>query len=241
MTYWRTLILSLLLVGSYTTVSGYATIHGDTSVWVNQHRQLDEERLNEYKGQPAYNYNENPDHNNNIISRLWNNFLDRLAKLLNLTNGTLVKTLIYIIMGLAVAGLIYHLSGAQISGMLKKKSDSTLIGEVALLDRESPIEKIDSGILHAENIENFRLAIRLQFLKSIKLLDLAKLINWKPEATNYQLLNSIKKKTIRAEMVPLLDIYEHLWYGEYPVRDRTNYEDYRIHFDKFNAQISKTI
>ena len=241
MTHLRTLILSLLFVGFSSTAFGYSTIHGDTSEWVNEHRQLDEERLNEYKGLPAYNYNENPKHNINIISRLWNMFLDRLAEMLNVSDRALVKTLIYIIMGLAVAGLIYHLSGTQISGMLKKKSDSTLTGEVTLLDGESPIEKIDSGILHAENTDNFRLAIRLQFLKSIKLLDLAQLISWKPEATNYQLLNSIKKETIREEMVPLLDIYEHLWYGEYPVHDRSNYEGYKIHFDKFNTQISKTI
>lgn len=105
-----------------------------------------------------------------------------------------------------LSGLFYNIKGDKISGFKEMKED---INEI----------DFDSLISEAVSKLNYRIAVRLYYLKTLKLLSDRKLIDWKINKTNRNYVNEIKEKDLKKPFEEITYLFEWIWYGEVLVEE----------------------
>lgn len=105
-----------------------------------------------------------------------------------------------------------------------------LSNEVEELDSETDFEKM---ITAAVNKEDFRLAIRFQYLQAIHKLADNNFIRLAPGKTNFQYVTEITNKELRNNFTKLTLNYEFVWYGKFVI-DKIIYQKINSEFKSFN-------
>jgi hypothetical protein len=84
---------------------------------------------------------------------------------------------------------------------------------------EENIHEMDFDKLIAAALasKDYRLAIRLIFLHSLKILSDKHLIHWHPGKTNHDYLNELKSNDIKDGFRELNEYFEHAWYGNFKI------------------------
>lgn len=143
----------------------------------------------------------------------------------------------YVILA-AVAGLvIYLLTKAEVLGFLfPKKAQS------GGLDYENMAENIheidfDAAVEEAVTKRNFRLAVRLLYLQTLKRLTDAGRINYKPDKTNRQYVYELANSPLQADFETLTRQFEFIWYGDFPV-DESRFGQLHQQFRQFNQPVA---
>jgi hypothetical protein len=67
----------------------------------------------------------------------------------------------------------------------------------------------------------FREVIRLSYLQLIRSLSEKGLIHWKREKTNRDYVAELQRSGLQTEFSRLTDIFEHYWYGSFPLSEAT--------------------
>lgn len=93
----------------------------------------------------------------------------------------------------------------------------------------SHLSEIDRLIIEAEKQYNFRLALRLQFLKIFKKMIENQSIDYKKDKTNYDYYNEIKTNDLKKFFKKITRWYDYVWYGEYYI-DQTLYRKALLEF-----------
>ncbi|WP_299060558.1 hypothetical protein [uncultured Polaribacter sp.] len=88
-----------------------------------------------------------------------------------------------------------------------------------LIYEEEDINELDLNTLLEEAIqsENYKLAIRFYFLKTLKVLSTKKLINYHKDKTNSEYKFELKKGAVRNQFSYLTYVYSYVWYGDFAV------------------------
>ncbi len=104
--------------------------------------------------------------------------------------------------------------------------------------QEEHIENIDldSYIKNALKEENYRLAIRYMYLKSLKLLSLNNIIDWHFEKTNSDYYREIENITLKENFKKTSYLYDNIWYGEYAL-DKAGFENAEKDFERLNQNL----
>jgi hypothetical protein len=79
---------------------------------------------------------------------------------------------------------------------------------------EMDFEKL---IANAIASNDYRLAIRLQFLQALKILSDKHLIHWHPGKTNHDYMLELGKSNLRDGFAELNGYFEYAWYGNFPI------------------------
>ncbi len=79
----------------------------------------------------------------------------------------------------------------------------------------SNLEEIEQLITNAENTQNYRLALRLQFLKIFKKMIDKSFIDYKKDKTNDDYYHEIKSNELKISFKKITYWYNYVWYGEY--------------------------
>ena len=82
----------------------------------------------------------------------------------------------------------------------------------------------------------FRLAVRLLYLRALKKLSDAQIIQWQPDKTNYNYLTEISKPELKNGFSDLTLQFDYIWYGDFPI-DADKFEPIKQSFNQFNNQI----
>lgn len=125
----------------------------------------------------------------------------------------------YVILA-AVAGLaIYLLAKAEVLGFLfPKKAQATGMDYENLAEDIQEID-FDTAIEEAIAVRNFRLAVRLLYLQTLKQLTNAGHIAYKPDKTNRQYVQELANTPLQSDFEKLTRRFEFVWYGDFPVDD----------------------
>ena len=86
------------------------------------------------------------------------------------------------------------------------------------LQKEEEIVKtadISSLIDRAIDDENYRLAVRYLYLKSLRILDKNKHISYRFQKTNEDYINEIKETKIKEQFIKITRLYDFIWYGDF--------------------------
>jgi len=100
------------------------------------------------------------------------------------------------------------------------------------------VNKLDFENLISESIKvkNYRLAVRFLYLRSLKALSDASVINWNPNKTNYSYQYEIEDPSVRKTFIELTRIFDFVWYGEFEL-DEVNFREANDYFDEFNKAL----
>jgi hypothetical protein len=209
-------------------------------------RHLDTAAINKYKSDPAFNYIVKKsamtwwDRLWRWIWELWDSFWQWVGHLLAALFGHISlgkhagSVLEFILIGLAVAFVVYLillLIGIDFLKLFKKKQASIEISYAESLENIHQIN-FDEAIDNAISVKDYRLAVRLLYLRSLKQLSDAGLINWKIEKTNSTYLNELKDDEQRRRFSIVTRQFEYVWYGDFPV-DGNSFSNINAFFLEF--------
>lgn len=79
---------------------------------------------------------------------------------------------------------------------------------------------------------NFRLAVRLFYLRILKQLSDANQINWQPEKTNQTYISEITDASRKHAFKNLTDQFEYVWYGEFAINQQ-QFDQVKTGFENF--------
>jgi hypothetical protein len=96
--------------------------------------------------------------------------------------------------------------------------------------------KYDSLIDEAEFKNEFNLAVRYLFLKTLKNLADKEIISFSPDKTNNEYLKEMASNAYQHQFASLINHYEYVWYGKFLI-DKSKYQQLKEAFINFNKKI----
>ncbi|UFH55916.1 DUF4129 domain-containing protein [Spirosoma sp. KNUC1025] len=185
-----------------------------------------------------YQYGNDAPPPENPLARLFDWLFRKIARFLS---SSAYQNIWQYVLLAAIAGLVvYLLMKAEILNFLFAKKAQT-----GNLDYENLSENIhdisfDTAIEEAVNQRNFRLAVRLLYLQTLKRLTDANQIDYKPEKTNRQYVYELAKSTLQEDFQQLTRQFEFVWYGAFPI-DETRFFEIQALFNQFGLTLKPLI
>lgn len=195
--------------------------------------KFDKDSISSYKEQKEFQYDEIGQQQLSWWDKFWRWFWALIGSLIQGATSNLISR--YIFIGLGVALILYIVIktiGAE--NIFRKKSKETILPydvitkNIHEIDYEQELQR-----LVAER--KFRLAVRLLYLRTLKKLSDAEIINWQPDKTNYNYLMEIDKPELRNDFSKLTLQFDYIWYGDFPI-DEVKFKPINQSFNQFNSQ-----
>ncbi|WP_422008374.1 DUF4129 domain-containing protein [Roseivirga pacifica] len=209
MRFTKCLLLSFFLITATGLLQGQDVI-----------RSFDESQLNELRQDSNYQYELVKPEPENFISRLWNRITNWFYSLFsNGTTGDVLEILFYVLLATAFIYFLIKVFGVEVSTIFKPaKKPTTLDYQV---DEEAIHEiDFDKEIKTALQAGNYRFAIRLIYLLSLKRASDAGLVNLMQGKTNREYLYELSGKPIEAEFTELSYLFDYTWYGHFEANEK---------------------
>lgn len=198
--------------------------------------------LEKYKKDPNFDYREaTAKAGLSWWDRFWNWFWELIAKMFGNNQPTHVPSISYfkyIAEAIVVALLIFiiiKLAGLNISNIFRREPAVIQVPYSESLENIHQIT-FEEEIEKALNQRNYRLAIRLLYLSTLKQLNDAHLIHWQLEKTNSTYLNELSDVGQRQSFGVLTRQFEYVWYGDFPV-DRQSFQNINTLFHDFKMML----
>jgi hypothetical protein len=147
------------------------------------------------------------------------------------------QTLLWLIIIGGFAGfIIWYLAGSNVSLFRKKakaisgeEHDGIETDDIFAINYQKEIDK-------AAQQQNYRLAVRLMFLRVLKNLSEKNIIQYNQGKTNLDYLIQLQPTRYYKDFFRITRNYEYSWYGEFEVNERA-YNIIRNDFDNFDRQM----
>lgn len=211
-------------------------------------KQFDTVAINKYRGEPAFKYAEVKTELT-WWDRMWLWFWHQWRKFVQWLNSLFssgksggkntVPAMRYVIIGIAAIVLvigIFKLIGISLRNIKKGKKNTVEVPYSESLENIHEIN-FDQAIENAVATKNYRLAVRLLYLRSLKQLSDRNLINWKLDKTNSAYVDELTNADQKHRFSILTRQFEYVWYGDFPV-DGQSFQDINIVFQEFKQQIA---
>jgi hypothetical protein len=198
-------------------------------------RNFDKEALDEYRSDSDFIYGETGlDTSPGYWQRFWRWFWSLFSERLSEARGgsrSFFKYLAILVGAAVVIFAVVKLVGMDIRLILTGKPR-----EIPLPYSET-VEHIDQ-ISFEEEIEDalgrkdYRLAVRLQYLKTLKMLSDAGRIKWALDKTNAEYVNEVRDLELKEQFKHLTRQFEYVWYGSFPI-DAAGFSKISENFSNF--------
>ena len=155
----------------------------------------------------------------------------------NLSGNSLLQTILWlVIIGGFITFLVIYLSNSN-TGLFRK---SRLINEEETGNATDDIFSINYAeeIDKAASVENYRLAVRLMFLRLLRNLSDAGIIQYKQDSTNLDFLTQLHGTPLFSDFLKLARSYEYSWYGYFQI-DRAKYAQLKNAFENYELSVKK--
>ncbi|MEP3837108.1 MAG: hypothetical protein ABJM36_05645 [Algibacter sp.] len=172
------------------------------------------------------------DYKNGDVKREEQNNTDALS--LNLGP---ISWLFYIAIAIAVVFLVYILLNEGGTGLFTSKRKKALNTYSEITAENIENADIQTLIKHAENDNDYRLAIRYYYLLVLKTLSLKNHIKFEDDKTNNEYLNEVKNKPFSKNFEYTSYLYNYIWYGEFPL-NLDKYNKAKENFSDFLKQVN---
>jgi hypothetical protein len=179
-------------------------------------KHFDKAALKNYNSQKEFQYHEGGYEGESLWTRFWRWFWSLFD--FDRTAGKFFGHILnYLLIPLGVAALvflIFKLAGVDVLNVIQGKS---LSENVPYDESDENIYAIDfnAEIDKAVIQQNYRLAVRLLYLKSLRQLADAGLIHWDVNKTNTIYINELANAEQRLAFKLLTRQFEYVWYGEF--------------------------
>jgi hypothetical protein len=123
------------------------------------------------------------------------------------------------------------------AGLFRKSSN--------IADEETEIETNDIFSINyqkemdrAVGMNNYRLAVRLMFLRLLRNLSNQNLIQYKQDRTNFDYMLQLRSTRMYPDFFRLARSYEYSWYGQFEI-DKEKYSIIKNEFENFERKLNK--
>lgn len=197
-------------------------------------RKFNEEAISDYSKQKDFIYDDVAPKTTSLWSRFWRWIWSMISELLGgKVSGSIIK---YVLIAIAIALVVYlviKLIGLDLK-LLTGKSKEVDIPFDESLENIHEID-FDEQLNIALQNKNYRLVVRLLYLKTLKQLTDKRLIDWQPEKTNQAYVQELSRQSYHQQFVELTYQFEYIWYGEFYI-DQSTFESIHQSFKDFNQQ-----
>ncbi len=235
----RFLFILFFLLNSFSAsafVKDSLSISVDSSKIVQKHFS---ENLSEKYSGNEFDYDAMEGEAENFLGRAISWFFNKLGEIFGIHLSPemyqIVKFLIYgLLIVFALYILVKLLVGDNASSFFSRKSK--LVAPLNIQEEHIENVDLDSYIKNALKEENYRLAIRYMYLKSLKLLSLNNIIDWHFEKTNSDYYSEIESESLKENFKKASYLYENIWYGEYAL-NKTGFESAKKDFEHLDQNV----
>lgn len=209
--------------------ASYAAANDKVPVQV---RSANADLLDKLRSSRDYQYGDDVPPTASLWDQFWAWFWLKVGELLRTRAYRSVGQ--YVLM-LGIAGLVvWLLYKAQVLNRLFPGQARNLGLDYTTLDEDIHAINFADRIDEAVAGRNYRLAVRLLYLQTLKRLTDTGLIRWQPNKTNRQYAYELTGNPARLGFEQLTTHFEYVWYGDFPV-DETRFNSIRQAFTQFNA------
>jgi hypothetical protein len=208
-------------------------------------RKFDQQSIAAYKADKDFQYEK--DNPKNIS--LWQAFKNWLfRKLFDIeiseSAGNNIENTFYLFLALVMLWAIIKLINADVFSVfyIRNKSQSSQIAGEWLTDNIHGID-FDKQITEAVTKKNYRIAVRLFYLYTLKKLADKQLIAWEINKTNHdyneELSKSAEGSRLQQDFEQATYYFEYVWYGDFKVND-SQFEKAKLLYEQFIQKIDST-
>ncbi|WP_152973343.1 hypothetical protein [Lacinutrix mariniflava] len=193
------------------------------------------ENINDRYNGSDFNYSINDTGGVNLIQSVFKKFFGWLQDIFGIDIDVNYKVLEYIVYALLGIGtlflLIRFLMQTPISSVFK--SESRTIDSIHFTEEALTETNFDKLTKKAIKKENYRLATRYLYLKSLQQLSKKEIIKWNFDKTNSEYINEIKNTNTKDLFKRASYIYDYVWYGEFTI-DKDSFNQNQELFNQLN-------
>ena len=152
----------------------------------------------------------------------WEQFKRWLAEQLSRLLGSVeidfpIDWLLYIFCAFMIIFAILKLTGVSISGLFRRDESAADIDMKPVLDQNIHEINFEAEISQAQQAQDYRKAVRLLYIWTLKRLADANHIHWHAGKTNADYQQELQQSPLLPDFRSLSIYYEYAWYGEFPV------------------------
>jgi hypothetical protein len=148
------------------------------------------------------------------------------------------STLLWIIIIASFTGAIGWYLSTNDTAIFRKRNtvvaataeDDTMPDDIFAINYQKELDRATAG-------KDYRLAIRLMYLRLLKSSAEKNIIQYAQERTNFDYLSQVHKTSYYNEFFRLTRNFEYAWYGKFTVTDQA-FEKIKDDFDNFNNKLS---
>jgi hypothetical protein len=230
------LLLAFLVFGAYSPVFAQK----DSVKTYKEDRSTIEPRypapasLDKYRNDRAYSYEEGAVPTSNPLDK-WVEWLMR--KINNFfASKSYDNFWQYIIMAITAALVLYLLYKAKVLDYVFPSRNTADTLDYVVGQENIHEINFEQAIGSALEQGDFRLAIRLQYLKILKLLTVKELIHWKPNLTNQSYVQELEKTSHHSDFTEITRYFEFAWYGDFEVSE-DGFKEMKAFSDSFVRKV----
>ncbi len=190
--------------------------------------------LNNYRTDRDYQYTDDVPPPDSIIGKFLNWFFRRIQEFF--TSPSYQSFWRYVIIAGIAALVIYLGIKAEYLGFLMPSRNSRLTLDYENLKEDIHAINFEQELEMAAEQGNYRLGVRLLYLRTLKQLTDRHLIDWKPDKTNQQYAYEVANQPFATNFNALTRDFDYVWYGDFPV-DKAQFETLQADFGQFSRSI----
>ena len=205
-------------------------------------RHFNTAAIDKYRNDPGFNYDEKANAGLSWWQKLWRWIWELIDKLFSgkqsSSSAPSFSFLPYIIMAVAIGLLIFviiKMAGINVANIFNRDPKNISIPYSESLENIHQIT-FDEEIEKALGQRNYRLAIRLLYLSTLKQLNDAHFIQWQVDKTNSAYVNELADAEKRQSFSILTHQFEYVWYGDFPV-DGQSFQNINTLFHDFKRTL----
>ena len=224
----------LLLIVFVHPLMAQKTIYRDSSQITL--REISNDAVKGYRSQKSFQYDRDKAVSKSVIQRIWEWFWHKYYELLGNEGGnSLLKIVMWVFVILALTFFLLKVIGMDAFSFFGKKNRDKGLG-YEILEENLHTINFNEAIDKAVQQKNYRLAVRLLYLQTLKRLTDNGLINWQLNKTNRQYVQELQQGPLGASFSGLTKSFEYAWYGDFPLV-KEEFDIVRNEFTSFQQSV----
>lgn len=226
-------ILSLLLWPNLSW--GQETFADSTLIEV---RQFDEDKRADFLEDDDFAYDRRPvNKETNLFARVLRKIRSWWMTLFSDSTPLWINIVVFGSMLLALVGLLLYIFEVDVRNIFGRSAK-----QIAMDFEEMPTDihalDFDNLVHTAVNKGNYRRAVRLLYLESLKTLSNRSWIDWQINKTNHDYQLELSNTNVALPFEDLTLHYEYVWYGDFPI-DEERYQRIEQVFRNFQQRLTQ--
>jgi hypothetical protein len=229
----RLFLVLLTIFGLTYSSSSQLKLRYDSG-YVNQ-RSFSPEEMEKYKSDADFQYERIMHPRKSLWDQFWEWFWDKVGELFSTEPGKRGSSILLLLVatGILVFGIL-KLTGMTNVGLFgTNKSDPM---DYAVAEENIHTISFEDAIEEAVGQGNYRLAVRLLYLQTLKILSDRHLINWQIDKTDVTYIKELHGSVYERKFSDLTLQFENNWYGDVPVLPE-QFPLIRESFRSFNKEL----